>query len=188
MANEEQKFREAAYFLGVMKANVNDRNAFIYNFSALITAARSVVQYAFEECRPDPTARAWYDNYISNTDMIRYFRDKRDINIHEEPVLPNAAYHVEATMHLTISGTFSVKVLTRDSDGNLVEQSTAASDAAERAIAAPAPRPTSENKVSVRYFLADRKNDDLIDLAETYMNELIAFLHAARAAGYVPAT
>jgi len=184
MANEDEKFREAAYFFGVMKAQVNDRNAFVYNFSAFITAARSVVQYALEECKTTTTGKTWYDNYVSGTDLIRYFKDKRDVNIHEEPVVPNAAYTVEATMHLSISGTCSVKVFARDADGNLVEKATPASEAAEKAIASPPPNPA--NKESVRYFLADRKNEDLVVLAEGYINELIAFLRAARAAGHVP--
>jgi hypothetical protein len=186
MANEDEKFCEAAYFFGVMKSNINDRNAFVYNFSAFITAARSVVQYAFEECKTTPTAKAWYDNYVSSTDLIRYFKDKRDVNIHEEPVVPNAAYSVEASMHLSLSGTCSVKVFARGAAGNLVEKPTPASDAAEKAIASPPPK--SESKESVRYFLADRKNDDLIVLAEGYINELIAFLGAARTAEHLPGT
>ena len=118
--------------------------------------------------------------------MIRYFKDKRDVNIHQEPVVPNAAYSFEATIHLSISVTCSVKVFARDANGNLVEKPTPASDPAERAIASSPPKP--ENKESVRYFLGDRKNDDLIALAEGYVNELIDFLCAARSAGHIPAT
>ena len=186
MANEEQKFREAAYFFGMMKTNINDRTAFVYNFSAFITAARSVVQYAFEECKPTTAARTWYDSYVSRTDMIRYFKDKRDINIHEEPVVPNVAYSVAASVHLFVSGTCSVKVMAHDSDGNLVEKTTPASEAAEKAIASPTPEPISNE--SVRYFLSDRKDDNLVVLGEKYINELIAFLKAGRTAGFVPVT
>jgi hypothetical protein len=184
MANEDAKFREAAYFLGVMKSSINDRNAFVYNFSAFITAARSVVQYALEECKPDPAAKTWYDNYVASTDLIRYFKDKRDMNIHEEPVVPNAAFSAEVSMHLSVSGTCSVKVFSRDAEGNLVEKPTPASDAAEQAIASPPPKPQSTE--SVRYYLADRKADDLVDLAENYIDELIAFLKVGRAAGHIP--
>jgi hypothetical protein len=186
MANEEAKFREAAYFLGTMKSSIHDRTAFVYNFSAFITAARSVVQYALDECPKNTPARTWYDTYISNTDMIRYFKDKRDINIHEEPVVPSAAYHVCSTIPLSISGTCSVSVLARDNYGNLVEKETAASHAAEEAIARPVPPPPVGSTESVRYFLPDRNTENLVDLGERYINELIAFLAAGRAAGHIP--
>ena len=184
MANEDAKFREAAYFLGVMKSNANDRNAFVYNFSAFISAARSVVQYALEECKSNTASKQWYDNYVANSTMIRYFKDKRDVNIHEEPVVPNAAYKVELTIPLVISGSTSVKVMARDANGIFVEKSTPASDVAENSISTP---PSIRNtKDSVRYFLADRINDDLVFLAENYLNELFAFLRAARVAGHLP--
>ena len=186
MANEDQKLREATYFFGIMKTKINDRNAFVYNFSAFITASRSIVQYAFEECRSDASARAWYDDYISNTDLIRYFKNKRDINIHESPLIPNAAYSVKATVHLAISGGCSVKVMARDANGNFMETPTPMSDEAELAIVTPTPTSSPQSKESVRYFLQDRRNDDLVDLAENYINELTAFLCAARAAGHVP--
>jgi len=165
-------------------ANINDRNAFVYNFSAFITAARSVVQYALEECKTTTASKQWYDSYVANTDMIRYFKDKRNVNIHEEPVVPNAARKVEATINLTVSGTVSVKVMARNADGNLVEKPTPASKVAEEAIAASPPK--QETTESVRYFFPDRRNDDLVDLAEDYLNELYAFLKAARAAGHLP--
>lgn len=184
MANEDAKFREAVYFFGVMKININDRNAFVYNFSAFITAARSVVQYALEECKPNTASKQWYDNYVANTDMIRYFKDKRDVNIHEEPVVPNAAENYDATIALTVSGTASVSVVARDVAGNIVTKSTPASEAAEKAIASPTPMPAT--KEGVRYFFPDRPNDDLIVLAENYINELVAFLKAARDAGHLP--
>lgn len=186
MAHEDAKWREAAYFLGVMKANINDRNAFVYNFSAFITAARSVAQYALEECKASAASKHWYDDYVAKTDMIRYFRDKRDVNIHEKPVVPNAAYGVEAATNLALSNTASVAVMARDANGNPDEKSTPASEAAAKALASPAPKP--ETNESVRYFFLDRQNDDVVVLAENYLNELIAFLNAARAAGHLPPT
>lgn len=188
MANEEAKFREAAFFFGRMKAELNDRNAFSYHFSAFINAGRSVVQYALEECKLKPGGQAWHDGYVGTTaaEMIRYFRDKRNLNIHEEPVVPNAAYHVEATLALSVGGSADVRVLFKDQDGNLVEKTTPASEAAEKAIAQPSPAPVGGTKESVRYFLGDRPADDLVDLGQKYLNELLAFLNTARNRGFVP--
>ncbi|MFH1304178.1 MAG: hypothetical protein ABIK07_24255, partial [Planctomycetota bacterium] len=135
MANEDQKFREAAYFFGIMKSNLNDRTAFVYNFSAFITASRSVVQYTFEECKSDKTAKEWYDDYVSRTDLIRYFKNIRDVNIHEEPVVPGAVHLISGSVNLTVSASCSVKVIVRDSEGNRLEEPTPMSEMAEKAIA-----------------------------------------------------
>src|SRR5271157_5214189 len=112
MANEEAKLREAAFFCGRMKAELNERNAFTYYFSAFINSGRCVVQYALEECKLKPGGQAWYDGYVGTAaaEMIRYFRDKRNLSIHEEPVIPNAAYHLEATLALSIGGSADVRV------------------------------------------------------------------------------
>ncbi len=187
MANEQQKFREAAYFFGVMKLNVEDRTAFIYNFSAFINAARTVVQYAAEECGPPPSsARSWYDNYVAGSELIRYFRDKRNLNIHDEPVIPNAAFSVSASSNLSIGGTVNVSVVSTGADGNVIRSDTPASDAAQYAISAPNPS-TQSDKPTVRYFLADRPNEDLIDLSQDYLNALLAFLATGRREGHIPA-
>lgn len=49
--HELEKLKEAGYFARRMEASINDPKAFQYELSAFLSAARSVLQYAFEETK-----------------------------------------------------------------------------------------------------------------------------------------
>jgi hypothetical protein len=59
--NESGKIREAEYFLAQMDRERENAEHFGYNLSALLSSARSVLQYALEEANLKPGGQAWYD-------------------------------------------------------------------------------------------------------------------------------
>ena len=69
--NERYKIGEAKYFLARMEESLHDREAFLYNLSALGTAARSVTQYAWEESR-SKGRQLWYYKTIAGYDLLIY--------------------------------------------------------------------------------------------------------------------
>ena len=69
--NERYKIGEAKYFLARMEESLHDREAFLYNLSALGTAARSVTQYALEESR-SKQRQQWYYKTIAGYDLLSY--------------------------------------------------------------------------------------------------------------------
>ncbi|MDD4957335.1 MAG: hypothetical protein PHH49_04925 [Candidatus Omnitrophica bacterium] len=79
------KIREASYFLRQMGACSEKPEEFRFNLSAFLTSSRSTAQYLLEEARRRQKER-WYESYISNTQYMGYFRDKRNFNIHEQSV------------------------------------------------------------------------------------------------------
>ena len=65
------KIREAKFFLARMEESLHDREAFRYYFSAFLTAARSVTQYAREESRSIGRDQ-WYDETVAGNDVLSY--------------------------------------------------------------------------------------------------------------------
>jgi hypothetical protein len=93
--NEDRKLAEAQYFLGRMVELQNSREEFVFNLSAFLVAARTVVQYAYEEAKSNPKGQSWHKAAVKRQPSIKFFRDKRNVNIHVEPVEPQTAIGVE---------------------------------------------------------------------------------------------
>ena len=100
--NEKAKIDEAAHFLAKMKSVENQPDAFKFELSAFLSAARSALQYALEEAR-SKGGQAWYDQAVSALSRIRFLKEKRDISIHDRPVVPSKhiSSHVHDVMHVS---------------------------------------------------------------------------------------
>src|SRR5262245_53350076 len=98
-----------------MEASIDDPKAFQYELSAFLSAARSVLQYALEEAKQKPNGQRWYEAQVSGAAVLKFFKDKRDVNIHAEPVRPSRHIAVAFTEHMTISD--SIRIETQREDG-----------------------------------------------------------------------
>jgi hypothetical protein len=94
------KVREASYFLKQMGACSEKPEEFRFNPSAFLTSSRSVSQYVLEGAKKQ-CKQAWYEKYINNTHFMKYFRDKRDFNIHEK----NIPITRDVSLSISIIGT-----------------------------------------------------------------------------------
>ena len=85
--HEESKIAEAEYFLQELLRSA-PRNPAVtrFNLSAFLSAARSVLQYAFKEAGQTEAGKSWYDAAVNVDPVVRFLRDSRDINIHTRPV------------------------------------------------------------------------------------------------------
>jgi len=85
--HEESKIAEAEYFLQELIRSA-PRNPAVtrFNLSAFLSAARSALQYALEEARQKQRGQSWYDAAVNVDPVVRFLKDRRDINIHERPV------------------------------------------------------------------------------------------------------
>src|SRR4030067_3783407 len=92
--HERYKICEAKFFLERMEESVHDRVAFRYYLSAFLSSARSVLQYAREESK-NTGGLDWYDTTVARSDVLGFFKDKRDVNIHGEPVNPSRNISIE---------------------------------------------------------------------------------------------
>ncbi|MBE3125827.1 MAG: hypothetical protein IMZ57_09225 [Acidobacteria bacterium] len=99
MNNKTRKLGEAKYFydrmVEVQKTEIqHNREYFTYNFSAFLSASRSVLQYMCDEIKRkmEPTAKqeakTWYEEKMVASPVLRFFKGNRDINIHSTPIMP----------------------------------------------------------------------------------------------------
>ncbi len=101
--HEVMKLEEAAYFLSRMYAERENRTHFRYEFSAFLSAARSVLQLALEQVKLTPGGPDWYQAAIAREPLISMFKDLRDSNIHERPVQPPVVHTVFASDYVNHS-------------------------------------------------------------------------------------
>jgi hypothetical protein len=118
--HELLKIKESQHFFDQMKENINDREKFIFSLSAFLSASRSVLQSALNETESIPGGQHWYNSKITGSAVLRYFRDKRNISIHEEPVTAVQETNIAITEQLSISDAVFIRV--RDKNNSIIEE------------------------------------------------------------------
>ncbi len=163
--NENKKFNEAKHFFEQMKSNKINRAIFEHNLSAFLTSSRTVFQYALKEAESKDGGKDWYDNHVSSSSTIRFLKNKRDLNIHSEPVTTQAHHSVKSVFNLHTYGTASVT----DKDGNVVSQTNFG--------VPPEQVPKNKTTVDIIYKFKDWDgNEDVISLCEMYIREIEGFI------------
>ena len=164
--HEKKKLEEAKYFYSKMIEEQRHRENFTYNLSAFLSSARSVLLYALDETKTKSGGQQWYDNCISASNILGFFRDKRDINIHTEPIQPQAHYKLELSETIHLSGSISITVT--DKDGNIKQQYSSNK---------PEPLPKKESQtpavMQIKYkFNGWVGSEDVLTLCQMYIQEL----------------
>lgn len=121
MAHEKEKLAEARHFYTQMLKEVGDREKFTYNLSAFLSSARSVLQYALEEAKTKKGGQQWYDNHVTASPVLSFFRDKRDFNIHIGPITPTQ--YSELIVHCTVHAIVSTSLAHLHGNGKILYQS-----------------------------------------------------------------
>jgi hypothetical protein len=162
---ERKKFKEAKHFYSKMIEEQEHREIFEYNLSAFLSSARSILLYALREAETKPGGKQWYDNCISSSPILKFFRVERDINIHEEPIQPLAHSKIGSTG--TIRPLGSISIIARDKDGNIKQQySSDKSDPIQKESKAP------EFKETKYRFNKWGGSEDVLTLCRMYVQEL----------------
>jgi len=162
---EKDKIIEAEYFYSRMSQEQNDRDAFRHNLSAFLSAARSVLQYALKEAETKTGGKQWYDTQVSGYPALKFFKDKRDINIHASPV----QFRQDVNVHITetVRGIASVSFVVRDKDGNIKSQSS--EEPPPPVVRVPETPPI----VTYHFFFDDWSGDeDILTVSQTYLDNI----------------
>jgi len=161
---EEPKLKEAWYFYSRMVSETDNRDNLLFDLSALLSAARSVLQYALKEAQTKPGGQQWYDNHITSSKVLAFFKDKRDINVHMQPIQVNQHTSIQLTEVVRISESIHIKKF--DQTGQLIgEYSSEPSE--------PPPAPQIPPKVTHRFTFPDWSGtEDVLQLCHLYLNEL----------------
>jgi hypothetical protein len=174
--HEQAKVEEARYFLAQMAITANQRKAFNHNLSAFLAAARSVLQYANKEATKKPGGQAWYDTQVGAKPIIKFLKDKRDINIHARPITPLASVEVSVsdTLHLSESVSCTIEY----ADGRREDRTAVSSSEVK-------PEGTTTT-VSYMYFFDDwNGSEDLLTLCSTYITDVEAIVADGIANGWL---
>lgn len=176
--NKKAKIKEAKYFLTRMKEEHDNRESFDFNLSAFLSAARSVLQYVRKEAKAKKGGQQWHDNWISANPILKFFKCKRNINIHDEPVKPSA--HFQATFTEKAGASESFSIVHRDKDGKIISKYSSEPSK-------PKPeKPETSVEHEVRYKFSDWTGDeDVITLCEKYIQELEKVVEDGVSKGFI---
>ena len=167
---EKNKISEARYFYSQMIKSRDNREVFIYSLSAFLSSARSVLQYAHKEAKAKPNGQKWYDGHISKVRVFKFFKNKRDINIHDEPIEPNKAIDINFKEIVHISE--SVSIILRNSDGKIKQQYNSEEPKQPQGTA------YTPSIIKLRYKFDDWPgNEDVETLSKLYLDELEIFVN-----------
>jgi hypothetical protein len=167
--HEQDKLDEARHFFAGMTASIENPSAFRFELSAFLSSARSVLQYALDEAKTRPGGQAWFDAHARGNPVLKFFKDKRDVSIHSQPVIP------AATINIAVSDVihFSEAVLIQrfDDEGNLVSEGAVGSQT-------PPPVVSPPPAVSRVYnFLDWTGQEDVLQLCRDYVTALEAVVN-----------
>jgi hypothetical protein len=167
--NERHKLKEAHYFLTRLGMFSPHMKAFSFELSAFLSAARSVLQYAYEEAKTKSGGQLWYDNHVQNTPVIKYFKDARDLSIYVKPVVPNLSISA-APFTLASSIHASLNLQNTNHDKNVI---------AETNVKSPAHYPDlqSEPSATVSYRFENWSGtEDVVTLCHQYFTTIEAIV------------
>lgn len=174
--HEREKLRESGYFLGRMQVLLNEPGAFQYELSAFLSAARSVLQYAYEEAVQTPNGRQWYESQVSGNMILRFFKNKRDLNIHAQPVRPSRQISVSITEHINVSEAIRITIQKVDGTTEVHEHADPPVQKTEE--------PSAE--MTVRYIFSDWSGSgDVIEISRQYLTMLESFVQAGLTKGVI---
>jgi hypothetical protein len=175
--HEQHKLDEAGHFLGGMTRSAEDPKAFQFELSAFLSSARSVMQFALEEAKTKAGGQAWFDAHAIGNPVLSFFKDKRNVNIHQRPVAAPATINVAVTDAVQISEAVSIRDF--DEDGKLVSERGTGSRT-------PAPLVSPPPSVSRVYNFPDWSGrEDVLQLCRNYITALEAVVNDGHSQGFL---
>lgn len=162
---EKAKLEEAKYFLQQMEALVNEPTTFLYVLSAFLSAARSVLQYTYEEVKKNPRKLKWYEKQVNGNSILKFFKDKRNLNIHTKPIKPSI--HISINEHIRVSESVRIEIHKEDGSREVREN-----------ILEPFQTRSESSESEIRYEFEDwQGSEDIINLSHQYIAALENFIH-----------
>jgi hypothetical protein len=194
--NQEIKLGEADYFILRAKEECEVRENFIYNLSAFLTAARSVLQYTLEEVDlgknplAKPGAKAWYDGFMSGNAILKFFKDKRDLNIHVGPVEVRMDVDIMVTHTIFASESVTVKISRPDGSEEIIPSPADSKEEPKGPSSSVESKSTYGFKDWEDYCRSNNikeytGNEEVITLCEKYIQELYRLIEEGTRNGFI---
>lgn len=175
--NELNKIKEAEFFYDKMLSVDGGIDEYKYYLSAFLSAARSVLQYALMEAEHIPGGRNWYDLNVSKNPVLRFFKDKRNVNIHAQPVDFRKDVNIKITETIRVSE--SISIIKKDSEGNIIEEYHSKSKKSKPKIEIPP-------EITHKYWFDDWSGgEDIPTLCKKYLDDLNSFVERGQSDGFL---
>jgi len=175
--HEQSKLNEATYFYSRMLSETGNRENLLFDLSAFLSAARSVLQYSLKEGQAKSGGQQWYDGHVTASNVLSFFKDKRDVNVHTEPIQIRQHTSIELTEVIRVSESIHIKKF--DQTGKLIEEYSSE----------PSPLPPAPDippKVRHKFTFPDWSgNEDVLQLCGLYLNELERVVIDGRNKGFL---
>jgi hypothetical protein len=180
MGATREKLQEAMYFLQRMENEQADRDAFKYNLSAFLSAARSVTFYTQKEFARVPDFELWYateQEAMRRDPIMPFFLEARNRTLHQEYVPTRARIRVDVEDSVGVSDSVGV---VRRADGTLERW-----DAEKQQPEQAAEPPPSKTSVEWKWYFqdppSDAKEKDVMALCAGYVSVLGALVDRCEA-------
>jgi hypothetical protein len=169
--NEQAKLDEAQFFLARLReTSADDSLPMRCYLSAFLSAARSVLQYACEEAKTKPCGQGWYQGAVGARQVVGFFKEKRDVNIHQQrPAVPHRRTVIESTTTVRIAA--PVTILIKDEAGHLLRH-----HRVNPSQLRSTKQPNPARVTTILVFEGWNGPEDLLTLAAAYVKELEAIV------------
>jgi hypothetical protein len=180
VVNEDHKIEEAQYFLNRLSDPHLEIREFSFELSAFLTAARSALQYALEEARLKPGGQAWYESQVKAAEAVKFFKEKRDVSVHAEPVIPKKVINIKMEEHLGIGDFYSIEII--NPDGTVVPD--APQETTTQQYTSGITRASSS--ASVTYHFSDWPDQESVaELCAEYLQQVSEIIHNGRVLDFI---
>ena len=175
--HEQSKLNEAKYFYSRMLSETGNRENLLFDLSAFLSAARSVLQYALKEAQTKSGGQQWYNGQVTSSDVLKFFRTKRNVNVHTEPI--QVSQHISIHLSDIVHFSESIHIKNSDQTDKLIgEYSSEPSQ--------PPPTPDIPPIVSYRFTFPDwNGREDVLQLCEMYLEELQRVVTDGQSKGFL---
>lgn len=167
MSSQREKLKEAEHFYLEMlrESQAEEYERFRYALSAFVNAARNVLQYTFKDAERAGRISD-YNSLIAGNKIMKFFKNIRDINIHEKPI--GTKREVSNFLPMTM-----VVRTSEISDEDLAELTKVSRVQEEKGTL-----------TETRYRFDDWKGpEDVLELSDKYLGHLRVFMNTAERLG-----
>ena len=176
--NETRKLAEARRFLDHLRTAGSDPAAFEDYLSAFLSAARSVLQYAYKEVRNNARGLRWYERSVRRHPAVPFLRVERNQNIHVEPVSPDLQVDIVVPGTVIVGSSGGLRHV--DENGNVLQ------DVPRTSGGPPAVFVVKPDVNFVYRFDNWSGPEDVISLCNLYLDELTAIIADGQQRGLIP--
>jgi hypothetical protein len=171
MTKTREKLLEAKYFFECMIDKQSEHDAFKYNLSAFLAAARSVTFIMQKEFDKVLGFKEWYADKqakMQGDRTMKLLNNKRMMTIHQQPVRPHANVNVSVTLNIPVPSIgYSVEVI--GADGAVIERRDSKPE--------PPPAPAkTEKRTEWQWYFDELSGKDVVTVCKGHIGKLEALV------------